>query len=93
MLSTVAAMAVTFVHVKESGEYHISSMQHVMIPALLISRACCRNHRPVYPNVSPVVSDRVFPPVYRFWTGAKLNGTLLFCAVSDEEQGGEDGAK
>ncbi|CAM9421901.1 unnamed protein product, partial [Sphacelaria rigidula] len=43
MLSTVAAMAVTFVHIKESG--------------------------------------------------AKLKGTLLFCAVSDEEQGGEDGAK
>ncbi|CAN0453599.1 unnamed protein product, partial [Laminaria digitata] len=25
-------------------------------------------------------------------TGAKLQGTLLFCAVSDEEDRGEDGA-
>lgn len=25
--------------------------------------------------------------------GVKLKGTLLFCAVSDEEDGGEDGAK
>lgn len=28
-----------------------------------------------------------------FGTGVKLKGTLLFCAVSDEEAGGVDGAK
>lgn len=28
-----------------------------------------------------------------FGAGVKLKGTLLFCAVSDEEAGGEDGAK
>lgn len=55
----------------------------------------------VKPGCMSVLHTYMFIPFSAFFfvclllltQGVKLKGTLLFCAVSDEEAGGEDGAK
>lgn len=58
-----------------------------------------------YVYINKVINDAIslFSPLPLWWrylletplcaAGVKLKGTLLFCAVSDEEAQGEDGAK